>query len=116
MARHGARNMVDPSFDLDEALRAVVSGEMALWSIKDGDEIEAAALVQGLDFGNRRTVHVVGIAGARFHEWADDLEAALIAYRDKIGAEAIESWSRPGVVKWLKRRGWKEKASLMRHS
>lgn len=97
----------------EAGLAAIEAGESSLWAVHEGDAIRAVIVLTALSVPAGRKLHVELLAGEGMDEWGDEVEAALEQCRQMVGAFCIESSCRPGLARYLKRRGWRQKAVVM---
>lgn len=88
-------------------------GEMKTWAVHRGDEVVAVVIFRVTDRDAMRVLFIEVVAGRDMAAWVDQVERLLRDYRDLVGADAIQTLSRDGMVRRLLRRGWKKKATLM---
>lgn len=88
-------------------------GRLVLWIVHSGDEIVAAIVLNIVKRFGGPVLLVVMIAGRDFEAWAPQVQQLLQDYRQLIGATRIESVSRPGMEKWMRRLGWRRRAVMM---
>ena len=62
-----------------------------------------------------RKVWVDILAGVDLDSWADAIESALNQIKEGIGATCVEGSCRPGLARYLKRRGWRRKSIIMEY-
>lgn len=96
-----------------DMLAAIQDGREMLWAVHDGENVKGAVLVSVPTYSTGRKVWVSMIVGEDMPEWADDVESALTKYRDEVGAMCVEASCRPGLARYLTRRGWRTKAVIM---
>lgn len=92
--------------------RNIMQGVSHLWAIVEDDRIQAVCVVSVIDTMVRK-VFVEVLAGENMSAWVAELQQALADYRDLLGARCVEASCRPGLVKVLKKMGWKSKATIM---
>lgn len=86
---------------LSEYLRRLMALEAQLWEVSAvSGEVVGVCLTQFLNYGTHKTLHIVGLAGVDFKEWAH-LHTHIENFGIKAGATAMEQWGRPGWVKVL---------------
>lgn len=106
--RHGEGDESDPA-----TVRAELeAGRMVLWVIHDA-EIVAVLVLKVLVHPRKKTLHLVLTAGTRLAEWVGEIEGLLRDYAGLIGADTIEASCRDGLMRVLKKRDWKRKATIM---
>ena len=106
--RSGQGDAVTPQ----ELLESVTEGRSQAWVAHD-DEPRAVAVVAIRQFQAGRKVFVEFLAGEGMDGWVSDMESALIECRRKSESMCVEASCRPGLAKYLKRRGWRTKAVIM---
>lgn len=95
---------------------AVALGTLELWVVHDGDDIRAGLFMQiaKRDRGTALIVlDIVAGTGRGFRAYAEKMLPTIREYGDLIGAYTIESVSRPGAARLLRRLGCKPKAMIM---
>jgi len=97
----------------DDIYEDIVSGDMKLWVVHDNMDVNAVIGFEIKQYPKLRVMFINFISGKNMAEWIDDAEKLLFDYRDLTGCDAIQSSSRPGMVKKLVERGWKKKATIM---
>ncbi len=107
--KHG---MSDTTSEL-ELFEAVMEGSQQIWTIEKDDEIQAIIIVGIYQFPETKKISVNMVAGRNLSGWADEIEVILLALKDMVGADSIESACRLGSAKFLADRGWKKKAIIM---
>lgn len=107
--RHGQGDSLAPC----DLYHSISSGQMAFWVAHEGEDLKGGMILEMNQFPRKKVVFVVILVGTEFESWADEMEAALIGYRDLNGADTIEASCRRGLVKKLLKRGWKQKAVIM---
>jgi hypothetical protein len=86
---------------LAEYLRRLMALEAQLWAIEtDAGTLQGVCLTQFLNYSTHKTVHIIGLAGVHFKEWAH-LHKHVESFGIKAGAIAVEQWGRPGWAKVL---------------
>lgn len=93
--------------------KAIERGQMMLWAVHDDSEIYAGLVLEMLRHPMKKTVFVTMLVGREMDRWIDLLESHLIAYRDLNNADNIEASVRDGLVRYLGKRGWSRKATIM---
>lgn len=99
--------------NMQEFMHALDTGRMSLWAVHDEGEIQAVAGLSVTQYATGRKVFVHVLAGSGMDEWGDQMERALQDCRDVTGSMCVEASCRPGLAKYLKKRGWKTKAVIM---
>lgn len=107
--RHGQGDSLAPC----DVLAALKSGMWNFWLIHEGEDLKAGMVLQLCEHPQKRVVFVVMLVGDMSDEWADELEETLLEYKELNNADCIECSCRPGLVKKLKNRGWRTKATIM---
>lgn len=106
---HGQGDCTTP----DHVLDAIKRGDMMLWTVHEENEIYAGLVLEIVQHPVKKTLFVVLLAGREMKKWIDKLERLLIDYGKHIGADAIETSCRNGLVRFLSKRGWYAKATIM---
>ena len=106
---HGQGDSMAPC----HVLEALKSGHMDMLVSHEGEELKGAAIIEITRFPTKLVLFVVLLIGERLSDWVDEMEQALIDYRDAIGADCIEASCRDGLVRVLNKRGWKRKATIL---
>lgn len=85
-----------------------------LWAIHRGEEI-IGVIVTSVESNDLMTkMFVQLLAGENMHEWNWDVnQQVLRKYADYVGADCVEAACRPGLAKFLKNKGWSQKAIIM---
>ncbi len=86
---------------------------MQMWVSHEDGQIDSGIIISVTQNLNGQKVWVELLAGEDMDSWVDDMEGSLKKFQDFIGAMCVEASCRPGLAKYLKRRGWKEKAIVM---
>lgn len=98
----------------DELRPGFKSQTRQLWAIHDEDNITAVAVVSAEHLpGVGKKVIVELLEGERMGEWIEQLVFELCGLMEMIGGFCIEASCRPGLAKYMKRLGWKQKAVIM---
>lgn len=92
---------------------AVMRGDMYLWVIHEGYDVIAGIVLSVRERENSVKVSIEMLAGKDMNAWADDLQKLLIDFKDLVGASCIEASCRHGLARFLKGRGWTNKAVIM---
>ena len=101
------------SVTAEEMLARVMDGRSYVWVAHEDGEPAGVAVLSAPEYRSGRKVFVDFLAGARLDEWVDPMESALLEARERVGAMCVEASCRPGLSRYLKRRGWKVKAVIM---
>ena len=96
-----------------ELKMAIQRGDMTLWVVHEGENIQALIVLSVSVHAAGRKLFVELLAGTGMDEWVGELEGLLKDYRDLLGAFCIEASCRRGLAEKLKRRNWKTKAVVM---
>lgn len=95
------------------AYQAVLEGYSQMWVVHEGDDIQACAIIGLEDAPNCKKLIIEVLAGRGMDEWGDTLTELLSDFKDILGAKCLEASCRPGLAKYLKTKGWKQKAIIM---
>lgn len=106
--RHGQGDESTP----EQLKNTVVTGDNLLWIAVIGDRLQAALFVAVQDT-NVRKLFVDMLVGENMDTWIDAMQSKLVTFKDLMGATCIESSCRPGLAKYLRKLGWKPKATIM---
>ena len=112
--RRGLRRVGSGHETGDHLHEAVRGGRMTMWAIHEGTEVHAAVIFSLRQSGSRLYVFVEMLAGRGIDAWIDELIRLLMDYRGLIGAKGLEASCRPGLARYLERKGWRRKAVVMR--
>lgn len=95
-----------------DILRRVLSGKSHLWVIHRGQEILGVVVfcVRANDLMTKMIIEV--LAGQDLELWIDQ-QQILLDFAEIVGVDCIEASCRPGLAKFLKGHGWKQKAIIM---
>lgn len=96
-----------------ELLAQILKGESHLWVVHEGEEVVAVVVTEVRANRHMTKVFVQLIAGTRLDEWSDQVITLLHDFMELIGADCIEASCRPGLAKFLKGKGWSQKAIIM---
>lgn len=96
-----------------ELYQALESGDQIMLAVDDGERVKAAVTLGTLNYSTGRKVWVSMLAGEDMPEWADEVEDALERFREETGSMCVEASCRPGLSRFLRKRGWKVKAVIM---
>jgi hypothetical protein len=107
--RHGQGDDVS-SFDI---LGKVLTGENILWVVHHGSDVIAIVVLSVIKAPKKTKLFVELIAGRDMPLWYDQVQELLVDFKDVIGADCIQSCSRPGMVKYMSKTGWSKKATIM---
>lgn len=94
-------------------LAAIQAGTMSLWAVHEGDEIQAGIVLSVLENPKGKKLYVELLAGTGMDEWVGDLEKTVLEAKALTGAMCVEASCRKGLARYLKRRGWNQKAVVM---
>lgn len=94
-------------------LGGILQRKSQLWAVHDDSGIHAVVVVSAPVHVTMTKVFVQLIAGKDIDRWADMVETRLEELRELVQAELIEASCRPGLARYLQRRGWKQKAIVM---
>ncbi len=107
--RHGQGDSLAPC----DIYRSILSGAMDFWVSHEGEDLKGGMVLEMNQFPRKKVVFVVMLVGTEFESWVDEMEKALLDYRDINGADSIEASCRRGLVKKLLNRGWTQKAVIL---
>lgn len=107
--RHGQGDSLIPA----DVYEGIASGQMGFWVAHEGEKLSGGMVLEVNQHPRKKVVFVVLLVGEDFDSWVDEMEAALMNYRDINGADSIQASCRKGMVKKLMQRGWKQKAVIM---
>jgi hypothetical protein len=107
--RHGQGDSLAPC----DIYHGIASGQMSFWVAHKNEKLSGGMVLEVNQHPRAKVVFVVLLVGENFDEWVDEMEAALMNYRDINGADSIQASCRKGMVKKLMQRGWKQKAVIM---
>ncbi|GEM_PF-2377635 len=107
--RSGQGDAVTP----EEVLASILDERAHVWAAHEDGEAQGVVVLSVPEYRAGRKVFVEFLAGGDMDAWADDMEAALRECSDRVGAMCVEASCRPGLARYLKRRGWKQKAIIM---
>lgn len=85
-----------------------------LWAVHRGEEIIGIVVtcVESNDLMKKLFVQL--LAGENMHEWNWDYNLQVFRkYAEYVGADCIEAACRPGLARFLKNKGWSQKAIVM---
>jgi len=97
----------------EEVLASIVDERAQVWAAHEDGEAHAVVVLSVPQYRVGRKVFVEFLAGGKMNEWADEMESALLECGERVGAMCVEASCRPGLARYLKRRGWKQKAIIM---
>ena len=97
----------------DSIKESVRAGDSLMWVIHEGKRIQGGIVLAVEQHPTCRKVFIELLAGDGLDEWADELEAKLIEFREFVGASCIEASVRKGLAKFLMNRGWTHKATIV---
>lgn len=96
----------------EKMYEGVLDGTSQMWAMHDETELDAVIILSVEDSATRK-VWVDLLAGDNLTKWADELESTLVDFKKSVGASCIEASCRSGLAKFLRKRGWKKKATIM---
>lgn len=100
-------------YTLQEVRQAIADQVVMLWVVTD-DAATVAAVVSYPD--ERSKAVMVWLMGGRdMAQWIDELIFALRRYASESGLEAVQAQVRPGLVRVLGKRGWRQEYTTMRY-
>lgn len=111
--RAGLRRGQGDQTTFEHMLGGILQRKSQLWAVHDGSDIHAVVVVSAPVHATMTKVFVQLIAGHGLDRWADLVEARLEELRELVEADLIEASCRPGLARYLQRRGWKQKAIVM---
>jgi hypothetical protein len=104
-----ALHYADDALASEDIRKLCESRDMQMWVAILDDQIQGAATTEVVQYPRRKMVRVVTLAGDRFPEWRDDMDRALQAFAERVGANGIEIYGRKGWEKRLDDLGYKPK-------
>lgn len=107
--RHGQGDNTTPEY----VLAAILQKLSTLWVAHDGNEILGCVVFRVQEQDVCRKVWIDFIAGRDFMRWYRQTHDLLLDYMEVIGAKCIEGSCRPGMARFLKKMGSKQKAIIM---
>ncbi len=113
MVQQALKHAQGDRVEIDDIYSSLLLGQQALMVIVKGDEIVGVLGYELQKNPANKVLFLNFLAGGGFDQWVDQLEKVLIQYKEKLGYDCIESSSRAGMMKKLKKRGWKVKAYIM---
>lgn len=98
----------------DELRPDLVSGTRQLWAIHNQEEIRAIAVITASEQVNIGCkIEVTTLTGEGIDEWIHVLVDRLLELKEIMGAHCIEASCRPGLGRYMKKLGWRHKATIM---
>jgi hypothetical protein len=96
----------------EDLLDQVLRGSSQLWVVHRGEEVLAVVVfcVRSNEFMTKLFIQL--LAGRDMPSWIN-FQSMLQDFAELIGADCIEASCRPGLAKFLKNHGWKQKAIIM---
>ena len=113
MVERGLRRGQGDGTSAEELYAAIQAGEMSLWAVHAGEDVQAVVVLSVIPIPGGKKLFVQLLAGSNMDEWADELEKVIADCRDILGATCVEASCRPGLARYLGRRGWRRKAEIM---
>lgn len=107
--RHGQGDGTTPEAMLGE----ILLGKFKLWAFLDGTEVIAIVVFRMMNYVTGKKIWIDMLAGDGSSKWADSLELLFNDLKDLTESMCVETSARPGLAKILKKRGWREKATIM---
>ncbi len=98
---------------LQDTYAAMRLGWIGTWVVLDGDEIVGVLGYEQQKNPGNKVLFLNFVAGRNFDDWVEVMERMLIKHKEQIGYDVIWSSSRAGMMKKLKKRGWKVKSYIM---
>lgn len=97
----------------EEMLDQILKQEARLLVVHRGDDIIAIVVVSARANKHMMKIFVQLTAGRDIKQWVDIVNEKLLELKDLMGANCIEASCRPGLAKFLKGKGWSQKATIM---
>lgn len=107
--KRAADQVDDTGATLDAWANAVEAGVMRLFVIDE----HAAMLTQTARVLNRPTLWVVAVAGDRFEEWDDELDAQLTKLAREANCSHVVAMGRPGWARRMRNYGFDSVQTLI---
>ena len=96
---------------LEDVYSRLLKEQMFLFLVKHDNLTKGAAVCEVIKYPRKLTIRVVylgGETGGLFLEWRWRLHSLLKSWAIQIGADSIETFTRPGMAKMLKAGGYKQ--------
>ena len=114
MVRRALEHAQGETTTLEDTYAAMRLGWIGTWLIvNEKNEIIGVVGHENQKNPGNRVLFVNFVAGRDFDKWSARLQEYLIAHKKQIGADVIWSSSRAGMMKKLKKLGWRVKAYIM---
>jgi hypothetical protein len=94
-------------YEPEDIFDAVLSGQIHLWIVIDGDEIIGITATRFWQYPRKKCLDMVFIAGDEGLSWKDAMLSVLQHWAYDNGCEVIESSGRPGFSRALKDDGYR---------
>ena len=94
-------------FDLESVRTSILSGELVLWLVLDGDVPVAAITTRIIVYPRRRALALDWIGGSRMKEWLPMAMETMRAHAKRNDCEHIEGYGRKAWGRWLEKYSWK---------
>lgn len=107
--RHGQGDNTTPEY----VLAAILQGNCMLWIAHEGSDIFGCCVFRIQEHDVCRKIWIDFVAGRDLNRWYHQVHELLLDYVELIGAKCIEGSCRPGMAKFLKKMGAKQKAIIM---
>lgn len=107
--RHGQGDNTTPEY----VLAAILQRLSTLWVAHDGDEILGCVVFRVQEQDVCRKVWIDFVAGRDFTRWYGQCHELLLDYMELVNAKCIEGSCRPGMARFLKKKGARQKAIIM---
>lgn len=96
------------SYTAEEMRIAMEDEQLAIWAAVVDGEIWGLILLTVYEYpSGRRGLNIQGISGRDVAVWYDAGMEMVMRFYDRLGATRLYSVSRPGMVPFMRERGWK---------
>lgn len=92
---------------------ALLLNQMTLWLAMEGDDVRACAVTQVIQYPKIKACNYIALGGIGMDDWLH-LRVGIEDHAKACGCEAMESISRPGIVRKMRDHGYLPLVSILR--
>ena len=98
-------------FLIEDIAELVEQKKLTAWAVAVDGELSGVVLLEINQYPRKKVLTVFGLAGHNLDAWYPSGIGHVKQFATQVGAQAITGMVRPGLAKYLRKRGWEPRSA-----